>query len=140
MSDLKKGLLIAAGSLCVGLAILGIILPLLPTTPFLLLGAACYIRSSSRFYRRLLSNRYLGDYIRNYREGRGIPAHTKAVAIITLWITIAFSMLVVVDLLPVKVLLFAIAVGVSIHILTRPTYRPSTQHTPRQADSSSPPA
>ncbi|MEA1966464.1 MAG: YbaN family protein [Euryarchaeota archaeon] len=59
----------------------GIILPLLPTTPFLMLAAVCYARSSERWYRRLLTNRWFGEYIRNWHEGRGIPMKTKILSI-----------------------------------------------------------
>ena len=67
----KKWTLILVGSLSIGLAFLGIFLPLLPTTPFLLLAAACYLRSSDRFYHWLIYHKWFGNYIRNYREGRG---------------------------------------------------------------------
>ena len=73
MKRLTRVLLIAGGNLCVALAVLGLFLPVLPTTPFLLLAAVCYARSSERFYHWLVTNRWFGAYIRNYREGRGIP-------------------------------------------------------------------
>ena len=69
MENLKKNLLIAAGTLCVVLGVIGMFIPVLPTTPFLLLAAVCYGRSSKRFYHWLLTNRWFGEYIRNYREG-----------------------------------------------------------------------
>jgi hypothetical protein len=134
MIRLKRSLLIGAGSLAVGLGILGVLLPVLPTTPFLLLAAACYAKSSDRFYRWLMTNRYLGEYIRNYREGRGIPARTKAFTLTCLWATISFSALVVVEPLPVKIILFVIATCVSAHILTRPTYRPEPRRKIQSAD------
>ena len=68
-----RAVLIVAGTLCVGLGALGIFLPLLPTTPFLLLAAACYARSSQRFYDWLLNNKYLGQYITGYVQRRGYP-------------------------------------------------------------------
>ena len=74
-------LLIACGTLCVALAVLGLFLPVLPTTPLLLLAAVCYARSSERFYHWLMTNRWFGAYIRNYREGRGIPLWHKVLAI-----------------------------------------------------------
>ena len=69
---LKKYLWILGGTVCVALGILGIFLPILPTTPFLLLAAYCYTRGSARLYNRLLNRSWLGGYIRNYREGLGI--------------------------------------------------------------------
>ncbi len=116
-------LLVAAGTLFVGLGILGIFLPILPTTPFLLLAAACYARGSQRFHRWLLNHRYLGSYIRNYREGRGLTLRAKAFTLLLLWITLSYSAFVAVDLMPVKVILLAIAAGVTWHLLSLPTLR-----------------
>jgi len=65
--------LIVVGTISTALGILGIFVPILPTTPFLLLAAACYSRSSQRFYDWLLNNKYFGNYIRNYLEKKGIP-------------------------------------------------------------------
>lgn len=118
-----KPLLIASGTVCVGLGMLGIFLPLLPTTPFLLLAAACYIRSSEKFYRWLIANRWFGRYIRNYREGRGVPFSTKVMAISLLWITIGYSAFFVVDILAVRILLILIAAGVTVHLVLLKTYR-----------------
>jgi uncharacterized protein len=70
---LVRAVLIATGSLSVGLGVVGIVLPLLPTTPFLLLAAACYLRSSRRLHRWLLGNRVVGGYIRRYLDGKGRP-------------------------------------------------------------------
>ena len=111
---------IAGGTLSLALGVLGIILPLLPTTPFLLLAAGCYARGSQRFYNWLLNNRIFGSYIRDYREGRGIPMHTKITTMIFLWGTIGASIYLV-DHLHVRLLLPVIAACVSIHVLTRPT-------------------
>ncbi len=86
MNRIIRTLLIVCGTLCVGLAVVGIFVPILPTTPFLLLAAVCYARSSQRFLAWLLTNRWFGSYIKNYREGRGIPVsregpyHCNAVA------------------------------------------------------------
>jgi uncharacterized membrane protein YbaN (DUF454 family) len=105
------------GSLSVVLGVLGIILPVLPTTPFLLLAAACYIRSSDRFYQWLITNKWLGSYIKNYREGHGIPKRTKIWVISLLWLTIGFSAIFVVPVLIGKIALVAIAIGVTYHIV-----------------------
>jgi len=120
---LLRSLLIVSGTVCVGLGMLGIFLPLLPTTPFLLLAAACYIRSSEKFYRWLIANRWFGKYIRNYREGRGVPLSTKVMAISLLWITIGYSAFFVVDILAVRILLILIAAGVTVHLVLLKTYR-----------------
>ncbi len=126
MNRMVKGLLIAGGSLSVVLGVIGIFFPVLPTTPFLLLAAFCYARSSERFYHWLLNNRWFGDYIRNYREGRGIPLTEKILAISSLWLTIGFSVLFVVQVMWVKLLLLTIAVGVTIHLVRIKTLRKET--------------
>jgi len=117
IGNLSRGVLIVAGTSFVGLGILGIFLPLLPTTPFLLLAAACYARSSERFYNWLLNNRWFGRYIRNYLEGKGIPLRVKVLSLCLLWITIGYSVVFVVHTLVVRIILIVIAVGVTIHIL-----------------------
>jgi uncharacterized membrane protein YbaN (DUF454 family) len=118
-----KYLLIAIGTLSVALGFLGIFLPVLPTTPFLLLAAACYIRSSERFYCWLINNRYCGKYIRDYREKKGIPLKLKIYVISLLWITILASAIFVVEILAIRILLIVIAVGVTIHLTTIKTIR-----------------
>jgi len=111
-------LLIIAGTFFVGLGIVGIFVPVLPTTPFLLLAAACYARSSQRFYGWLLNNKWFGSYIRNYLERKGVPLRVKVVTVTLLWITIGSSVAFAVNILVVKLILILIAVGVSIHILS----------------------
>ncbi len=88
-SNFSRWVLIIVGSFFAGLGILGIFLPLLPTTPFLLLAAACYIRSSERLYNWLMNNKWIGRYIKNYIEGKGIPLKSKVLSISALWITIS---------------------------------------------------
>ena len=116
-------LLLVAGTLSVALAILGIFLPLLPTTPLLLLAAWCYARSSERFYRRLLANRWLGPYIRNYREGRGMTARAKASRLVVLWLAMSVTIGVVTPVWWVSLLLVGIGSGISIFLLRLPTCR-----------------
>jgi uncharacterized membrane protein YbaN (DUF454 family) len=120
---LLRGLLVVAGTLFLGLGILGVFLPLLPTTPFLLLAAACYLRSSQRFYNWLLGNRLLGSYIKNYLEGKGMPLRAKIFSISLLWITIGYSVIFVVEALPIRVVLALIAIGVTTHILHIRTFK-----------------
>jgi len=118
-----KIILTIIGFISVGLGILGIFLPLLPTTPFLLLAAACFSKSSTRFYNWLLSNKLFGKYIKNYREGLGIPLKIKISTISLLWITIIFTVIFAVDILFVKIILIFIAIGVTVHILKIRTYK-----------------
>jgi uncharacterized protein len=121
MESLVKAALVAVGTLFVALGILGMFLPVLPTTPFLLLAAFCYSRSSSRFLHWLTTNRWCGSYIRNYREGRGIPMHQKVATISLMWLSIGWTVLVAVSLWWVRVLLLGIAVGVTIHLFRMKT-------------------
>ena len=116
-------LLISIGTIFLGFGIIGIFLPILPTTPFLLLAAACYARSSKRFYNWLMNNRWFGNYIKNYRDGRGVPLKFKIFTIFLLWITILVSVFLVINNYWVKIILILIAIGVTIHILTIKTYK-----------------
>ena len=116
-------LLITAGTISLVFGIIGILLPILPTTPFLLLSAACYARSSQRFYNWLMNNKWFGNYIKNYREGKGIPLKFKIFTIALLWATILFSIYFVVDTFLVELILIIIAVGVTTHIITIKTYK-----------------
>jgi uncharacterized protein len=91
-------------------------LSILPTTPFLLLAAACFARSSRRFFDWLLTNRFCGSYIRNYREGRGLPLRQKVLTILLLWITIGYTSWFVASAWWTQGLLLAVAVGVPVHL------------------------
>jgi uncharacterized membrane protein YbaN (DUF454 family) len=120
LSFIARLVLNIIGSLSLGLAILGIFLPLLPTTPFLLLASACYLRGSERLHRWLMNNRVLGEYIRNFQERRGIPLRAKVVTIALLWASVLFSIYKV-EILALEFLLVAIAVGTSTLILRMKT-------------------
>ena len=111
-----------AGTTSLVLGAVGIVLPVLPTTPFLLLALACYLRSSERMTQWMLNNKYFGKYIRNYRAGKGIPLKTKLIAITTLWITISISSIIILNLW-VALFLFTVATAVTIHLARLPTYR-----------------
>jgi uncharacterized membrane protein YbaN (DUF454 family) len=122
-SGLEKAIFIVAGTISLGLGAAGIFLPILPTTPFLLLSAACYYKGSERMHRWLLNNRLFGSYIRNYKEGKGISQAGKVITIFLLWIAICFSTLLMVNNYIVQIVLFAIAIAVTIHVITSPTFR-----------------
>jgi len=115
---LIRKLLIIAGTFFVVIGIIGIFLPILPTTPFLLLAAWCYARSSEKFYNWLINNKWFGMYIKNYREGRGVPIKVKVLSISFLWLTIIFSVVFIVNNFYIRIILIGIAIGVTIHILT----------------------
>jgi uncharacterized membrane protein YbaN (DUF454 family) len=112
-----KALYFTGGTISLILGIIGIVLPILPTTPFLLLAAACYARSSEKFYNWLLDNRILGSYIRNYIEGRGMPIKVKIFTISMLWITILISAFLIIQIFWIRVVLLIIAIAVTIHII-----------------------
>ena len=112
-----KALYFTGGTISLTLGIIGIVLPILPTTPFLLLAAACYARSSEKFYNWLLNNRILGSYIRNYIEGRGMPIKVKIFTISMLWITILISAFLFIQTFWIRIVLLIIAIAVTIHII-----------------------
>ncbi len=112
--------LIALGTLFVGLGLLGAVLPLLPTTPFLLLAAACYARGSVRFYRWLLNNRLFGPSIRAWRRDRTMPVKAKRTAIILVVITFGVTIGFFVTGLITRVLLVLLAAGIVFFLLRIP--------------------
>jgi uncharacterized membrane protein YbaN (DUF454 family) len=118
----KKAVLVAAGSACLVLAVLGVFLPLLPTTPFLLLASACYVRSSERLHGWLMGNRLLGGYIRNFKERRGIPLRAKVSTVILLWLPLLYSVYRL-DLFWLELLLVLMGVTWSVIIFRMKTFR-----------------
>jgi len=120
---LKKSSLCAIGCISLVLGIAGIVLPILPTTPFLLLTAACFAKGSDRFYRWLINHPWFGEYIENYRSGRGMPMKTKITTIALLWLSIGTSVIFFVDFFPAKIVMLVIASCVSCYLITRPTLR-----------------
>ena len=96
-TDLKNKFYIAAGFFFVVLGAIGIVLPILPTTPFLLIAAGLFLRSSGRLYLWLTNHRYLGPFIRNYRLYRAVPLSTKLVALAFLYTTIGYSVFFVLE-------------------------------------------
>ena len=118
-----------AGLICVALAAAGVVLPLLPTTPFLLLAAACFARGSPRLHRWLHTNRLFGAYLRRYRRGEGIPLTAKVAALVFLWLSLAASALWAVPerLWLLRLALAVLGLCVSCLILRLPTYRADTK-------------
>ena len=122
-----RALLIACGTLCVGLGVIGIFLPLMPTTVFLLLAAACYARSSERFHRRLVEHPWLGSYI---RQRRGMSVRQKAFTLMLLWVTLGATMIWTAEALWLRLLLAVIGLGVTLHVARLPAFRPMPALTP----------
>jgi uncharacterized protein len=127
---LAKGLWLVAGLICLSFGVLGIVLPILPTTPFLLATAACFCKSSDRMYSWLLNNRLFGSYIRNYKEGKGLGLKTKITTLSFLWVTIGISIVFFLEgllpsnlVFPIQIAMLAIAVIVSVHVLSLPTFK-----------------
>ena len=120
---MHKQLFIILGFICVALGVLGIFLPVLPTTPFLLLAAWLFAKSSDNLYNKLLENKYVGSYIKNFREHRSIPMPTKIFAISMIWVSIGISVVFAVKMLWVKIVLVSIAAIVTAYILSFKTKR-----------------
>ncbi len=112
---------LAAGHGFVGLGVLGAFLPLLPTTPFLLLAAACYARASARFYNWLLNSRSFGPLIRDWRAHRAIRLRYKVLAILLLVLTIGSTVVFFVPFPPAKLLVTASGLTTLRLLLTIPT-------------------
>ncbi len=118
----KRFLLFIAGSIALVLGVIGIVVPVLPTTPLLLLASICYIRSSKRLYNWLLNNRVFGPYIYNYLTYHAIKRGVKVVTLMLLWLTLIVSIVLVPNIY-LRIFLIAVGIGVSIHILSLKTLR-----------------
>ena len=103
--------------ICVGLGTLGMFLPVLPTTPFLLLASWLFLKANSHWRTWLINHRVFGQYIENYLVHRAIPRRAKAISIATLWATILLSVYIV-NPIWLKILLIFIAICVTIHLLS----------------------
>lgn len=118
---LVRGILIMAGTASLGLAVVGLVLPVLPSTPFLLLAAACYARASDRLHRWLLGNRYFGPSIERWQTSRTISPRAKWTAIPLVVLTIGGSALLVVEELLVRFALVATGILVTLFLYRLPT-------------------
>jgi len=119
-SPVLRYVLFVCGCISVVLGVIGIFLPVLPTTPFLLLAAACFARSSARFYQLLVQHPTLGPWIRDYLDGQGLPLKGKIWALLLMWSSISVSIWLV-PLLWVRVLMLVSAICVSIYIVQQKT-------------------
>jgi len=106
-----------SGVLLVAIGFIGIFLPILPTTIFLILASACFIKSSPKANEWLRNHKILGMFIKNYQDGSGLTVKSKIFNITFLWIMISASAIFFTELWYIRLLLFAIAVGVTIHLL-----------------------
>jgi uncharacterized protein len=117
---LLRVVLLVAGALLLVVAAIGVVVPVLPTTPFLILAAICFARSSPRVYRWLVTNRVFGRHLDDYLHGRGVSWKVRATTLVFLWAVITVSAVVFVDKWWLRVLLFAIAAGVTAHVVLLP--------------------
>jgi uncharacterized membrane protein YbaN (DUF454 family) len=106
-----------SGSILLSLGIIGIFMPVLPTTPFVIGAALCYSRSTTTIYYWLRRNRLFGPYIENYQTGIGIPLKNKIVGITTLWIMLFISVFML-DNPVLKGIIMTVGIVVTVHLLT----------------------
>lgn len=111
------------GSVSLVLGIVGIFLPLLPTTPFLLLSAALWMKGSPRMYDWLTNHKHLGPYIRNFREYKAIPMRAKVISVALVWITLLYCTFFLFENPWMRAAFIALAAGISWHILSYRTMR-----------------
>jgi uncharacterized membrane protein YbaN (DUF454 family) len=121
MPRLRSSILLACGWASLGLGLVGLVVPVLPTVPFVLLAAACFVRSSERCHRWLVTHPVFGRHIADYEAGRGIARRAKIVALATLWASVLLSAVLFVPLLAADVVMVAVAAAVTIYILRLPT-------------------
>lgn len=117
VGTMTRILLILGGSISVALGIAGILVPVLPTTPFLLLAAFCYARSSERFHQWLLTRPWFGQYIYNYRHRRGILFRDKVVTLVVLWLTLGVTVVYAEPAWWVQLSLAVVGLGVTTHVV-----------------------
>ena len=125
MQAVVRAALVVLGSLCLALGLVGIAVPGLPTTPFLLLAVFFYARGSERLHRWLLTHRVLGPYLDRFRAGHGMSVREKIVAIALLWLTMGATMARLVQHHAAWSLLALVGLGVTVFLVRLPTYRPS---------------
>lgn len=129
-----KPLLVILGTLCLALGALGILVPGLPTTPFLLLAAALYVRSSRRLYDWLMGHRLFGAFIRRYRETRTIPLRSKVISLVLMWSMISLSLLLFIESRAATLLVLILgAAGTAALLIIRTAARPNGGSGPRKA-------
>lgn len=137
-SPLVRWLLWTAGTIALLLGILGVFLPVLPATPFILLAAACYARASERFHQRLLAHPNFGPVIRDWEEYGAVSMRTKKVAISLMSLSICVSIWVVREHLWLQIMLATIAVTVGIWLWRRPTHDEAAISGPASSEHASP--
>jgi len=118
---MMRGAYIIVGTIALVIGAIGLFLPVIPTTPLVLLAAACYYRGSDRLHTWILSSRWFGETIKNYQEGRGLTRDTKVRAIYMMWAMILLSVGFFVSNLFVRVAIICFAIGVTVYLVRLPT-------------------
>ncbi len=121
LNPFQRFLFTLAGLASFGLGFLGVFVPLLPTVPFILLSAYCFAKSSERYYNWLITHRYFGEHILNYRDHHSVTAAVKRGTIALLWLSIGITAIFAVSQLWIRLMLLAIAIGVTIHVASLKT-------------------
>lgn len=117
--DIRKKTYPFLATICVGLGLIGTVVPLLPTTPFLLLAILLFMRSSRRGVKMILRNRYLSPYVKSYFSKEGIPTHILIRTLTLLWLTMGCCIVWATGNLHIRIFLIVIAVGVTLHLLAK---------------------
>ena len=118
-----KIILTIFGLISLGLGVLGAFVPVLPTTPLLLLSAACFLRSNQKLYDWLMNHPRLGAYIQNFLKHKAIPLSVKVISVSTLWITLLICAIFIAEHWALRIFFLAIAIGVTVHILSYKTLK-----------------
>lgn len=116
MRSVKRALLVGAGCLSLGLGVIGILIPVLPTTPLLLLASFFFLKSSHRLHTWLLTHRLLGPYIYQWQVNKAISLHTKVGALALLWVGVGISIILVASVW-IDLLLVVVLIAVSVHLI-----------------------
>lgn len=123
MNRLKKIILISAGTLSLAIGIVGIVVPGLPTTTFLLIASACYVRSSEKLYSWLINHKVFGKFIRDYQTHKAITMRQKIISLVSMWLMITISAIFFINTMWLKILLFLCAVIGSAVVLSVKTLK-----------------
>ena len=116
-------LFITFGTIFLGLGVIGVFVPVLPTTPFLLLSAACYVRSSNRLYSWLINHKLFSKFVRDFRESRAISLRNKIISILSMTLMIALSIFIFAEAFYIKLILLILGAVGFIVILSIPTLK-----------------
>jgi len=117
INGIQKYLYLVSGVILVAIGVIGIFLPVLPTTIFLILASACFVKGSPRANEWLRNHKILGAYIKNYQDGTGLTITAKLINIVLLWTMILLSAFLFTEEIIIRLILLAIAIGVTIHLL-----------------------